>query len=275
MPNPMGPSRIIQVKDAPLPTPSPWDSDPPGVYRCPRCALASPAERRCERCGLTLVVKTVRRRPLTANFANLLVVLIGRGPLLLAIGMLYRPSDAPLINPWTIWLILQLPLFWLCAGGLFLRWRAAWYGAFALSLIDLVAEIALQLIMRGNPLLPIAAILADLMVMGFLLTVFDEIRVEWKRIAFPADHALPPAATGAYNAGVAYSKGQLWYFAARMWQRAVALQHVEPRYRRALGLAYLRLHEPAAAASELRATLWLDPDDAQARELLGLSEGKR
>lgn len=260
-------SRIIRISDAPLPTPDPWAGDEPGAYRCPTCATLDPGESRCRRCGKALTVKTARRKPLTANMANLCVVLIGRGPMLLAIGFLYRAPDTPLLNPWIIWLVAQMPLFWLCAAGMVMRWRWGWYLAFALSLIDLLAEVGFQLVLGGSPVLPIAAVLTNLMILGFLLTVFDELRVEWLRIGLPEEANLPRTGVAAYNAGVEYSRAGHWYFAARMWQRAAAVEHHEGRYRRALGLAYMRLKELDAATAELAAAHQLMPDDQQTRNL--------
>lgn len=261
-------SRIIQIADAPLPTPDPWADDPPGRARCPKCALPEPGEARCRRCGERLRRQVRRRKPITVNLANLLVILIGRGPLLLAISFLYRPNDAPLVTPWTIALVLQAPILWAAAAGLALRWRWTWFLTLATLLIDLPIEVGFQIVLRGNPVLPIAAILSDLMVIGMLLTVYDEVRIDTAHIGMPPEHALPKTAQESYNLGVEYSQMGQWYFAARLWQRAVALQHVEGRYRRALGTAYLRLGERAAATSELQAARWLMPDDEQTKQLI-------
>jgi tetratricopeptide (TPR) repeat protein len=135
-------------------------------------------------------------------------------------------------------------------------------------LIDLPLEIALQLMLQSSPVLLVAATLTDLMVIGMLLTVYDEVRIDTAAFGLPPDHALPKTAQGAYNLGVEYSQVGHWYFAAQLWQRAVALQHVEGRYRRALGTAYLRLGEVAAAKGEIHAARWLMPDDEQTSKLL-------
>ncbi|MEI7771117.1 MAG: hypothetical protein WCI67_14080 [Chloroflexales bacterium] len=268
--------RIIHIGDAPLPTPDPWADDPPGAARCPACALTEPGTDRCRRCGERLRRQVRKRKPITANLAILLVIIVGRGPMLLAIEFLYRPLDAPLLTPWTILLAAQVPLSWLLAGGLALLWRWTWFAVIALFLIDLPMQVALQVIESGNPVLPVAAILADLMVVGMLLTVYDEVRIDTAAIGMPPDHALPKTAQGAYNLGAEYSQLGQWYFAARLWQRAVALQHVEGRYRRALGTAYLRLGERAAAEREIQAARWLMPDDEQTARLIAtLAEATR
>lgn len=268
--------RIIQITDAPLPTPDPWADDLPGAVRCPACALADPGKDRCRSCGEHLRRQVRKRKPITADLAILLIITLGRGPMLLAIGFLYRPLDAPLLNSWMIILAAQVPLMWLCAGGLALRWRWVWFASIALFMIDLPLEIALQITQPGNPVLPVAAILTDLMVVGMLLNVYDEVRIDTATIGMPPDHALPKTAQGAYNLGVEYSQMGQWYFAARLWQRAVALQHTEGRYRRALGSAYLRLGQRATAERELQAARWLMPDDVQtARLLAALAETAR
>lgn len=268
-------SRITRVTDAPPPSPDPWPAEGPEAYRCPACALLDPGPRICRRCRATMVVRVNRRRPLTANIVNLLVVLVGRGPLLLAVALIYREAEAPLLTPWTLWLGAQIPLAWLTAAGLALRGRWAWFLAALLCVADLPAMVGLQLALGGSPVLPLAVVLTDLMVLGFLLTVYDEVRVDEALIDRPAPHAMPPTAMAAFNAGVEVSRVGHWYLAARLWQRAVALEHHEGRYRRALGLAYLRLGELAAAASELAAARALLPDDPQTAELLALLERRR
>lgn len=259
---------ITRIADAPPPSPDPWAGDPPGALRCPACALRDPGEPRCRGCGKRTAVKTARRRPMTATMANLLVVVLGRAPLLLAVGLLYRPEGAPLLGPATVWLGLQLPLLWVAAGALTMRWRWAWYLAFAVCAADLPAQLALQLLSRGSVALAVAAVVTDLMVMGFLLTVYDEVRVETAPLRLPDEANMPRTALGAYNAGVAYSQAGLWFFSARMWQRAVAQGSHEGRYRRALGMAYLRLREYAAAATELEAARALMPGDEQTAQLI-------
>lgn len=259
--------RIIQIGDAPLPTPDPWAGDG-SPRRCPACALPDPGDARCRRCKAALITRVDRRRPLTANLLNLCVVLFGKGPMLLAVGFLYRPEGAPLLSPWTLWLAGQIPLLLLAAAGLALRWRWAWYLAMALALVDLLAAVGFQLRLGGSPVLPIAALLTDLMIMGLLLTVFDSVRVDYAPLGLPPDEALPRTALDAYNAGAAYSKAGHWYLAARLWQRAAALEHHEGRYRRALGLAYLRLRELPAAEAELAAARTLLPDDPQTAQLI-------
>jgi hypothetical protein len=106
------------------------------------------------------------------------------------------------------------------------------------------------------------------MVMGFLLTIYDEVRVDMAWLRLPEEANMPHTPMGAYNAGVEYSQAGLWFFTARMWQRAVAGASHEGRYRRALGTAYLRLREYEAAASELAAARALMPDDEQTAQLI-------
>lgn len=259
--------RIIEIRSAPLPTPDPWAGDGPDRRRCPACALLEPGAERCRRCKVRLVTRVDRRRPMTANLLNLCVILLGKGPMLLAIGFLYRAAEAPLVTPWTIWLVAQIPLLALAAAGLAMRWRWPWYLALALAGIDLLAAVGFQLAMGGSPVLPIAAVLANLMILGLLLTVFDEVRVDYGPIDMPPADTLPRTALDSYNAGVSYSNAGFWYLAARLWQRAVALEHHEGRYRRALGLAYMRLRELAAAEAELAAAAALMPDDSQTMQL--------
>jgi hypothetical protein len=259
---------ITRITDAPPPSPNPWADDPPNTRRCPACALPDPGEPRCRRCGKAVVVKTARRRPMTANMANLLVVLIGRAPMLLAIGFLYRPEGTPLLSPVMIWLGLQLPLLWLAAAALTMRWRWAWYLAFLICGVDLLAQVVLQLLTGGSIVLTIAAVVTDLMVMGFLLTIYDEVRVDMALLSLPEEANMPRTPLGAYNAGVEYSQAGLWFFTARMWQRAVAQGSHEGRYRRALGMAYLRLREYEAAANELEAARILMPGDDQTTQLI-------
>jgi tetratricopeptide (TPR) repeat protein len=261
---------MIRITDAPLPTPDPWAADT--AERCPYCAAPNPGDQRCRSCGKPLVVRTRRKRPLTATMANLLVLLVGRGPLLLIIALLYRLSDAPLLTPWTLLIAAITALLWLSAAGLLFRLPVAWYAALILALGDTIAAVGLQIAVPTHPVVPIALIASDLMVLGLLLLVFDEVRLETLRLALPEAANLPHSAMGAYEAGVAYSKAELWYFAARMWQRAVQFEHHEGRYRRALGLTYLRLKQYPAARSELQAAQTLMPDDAQTRELLRLAE---
>lgn len=259
---------ITRITDAPLPSPDPWAADMPGARRCPACALRDPQEPRCQRCGKAVAVKTARRRPMTANMANLLVVLLGRAPMLLAIGFLYRPEGVPLLSPVMIWLGAQLPLLWLATAALTLRWRWAWYLAFVVCALDLPAQVVLQLLYGGSIVLTIAAVVTDLMVLGFLLTIYDEVRVDMALLALPEEANMPRTPLGAYNAGVEYSQAGLWFFAARMWQRAVAQGGHEGRYRRALGTAYLRLREYDAAANELEAARVLLPGDEQTAQLI-------
>ncbi len=261
---------IIHIADAPLPSPDPWADDSPGASRCPACALAEPGRNRCRRCGEHLRRQVRTRKPITVELTILLVIIIGRGPMILATEFLYRPPDAPLLSLWTIILAAQVPLWVICAGGLALRWRWVWFATITLFLIDLPLEIILQITQRGNLVLPVAAILTDIMVVGMLLNVYDEVRIDTASIGMPPEHALPKTAQGFYNLGVEYSQVGQWYFAARLWQRAVALQHAEGRYRRALGTAYLRLGERAAAEHELHAARWLMPDDAQTAQLLAV-----
>lgn len=260
--------RITHIADAPLPTPDPWEDDPPGASRCPACALAEPGRDRCRRCGERLRQQVRIRKPITVELIVLLVIIIGRGPIILVIAFLYMAPDTSLLNIWTIILVAQLPLWWICAGGLALRWRWVWFTTIILFLLDLPLEIALQITQRGNPVLPVSVILTDIMVVGMLINVYDEVRIDTAVIGMLPDHALPKTAQGAYNLGVEYSQAGQWYFAARLWQRAVALQHVEGHYRRALGMAYLRLGERAAAEHELRSAHWLMPDDTQTMHLL-------
>jgi tetratricopeptide (TPR) repeat protein len=188
--------------------------------------------------------------------------------MLLAIAGLFRNFDEPLLNPLTIYLLLTLPVAGILGGLLFFRITWAWYGAMVFSAVDLIVHLAFQLLTPRHPMLPIAGIVTDLMIMGLLLTVFDEVRKETLAVDMLPDHALPKTPLDLYNRGVEYSHKHLWYLAARMWQRAVALGNHEARYRRALGLAYLRLNEHAAAEAELRAALKLEPDDPRAKELL-------
>lgn len=255
-------------EDAPFPTPDPWAADAPERRRCTWCGLPEPGAERCRRCGKPLVIAVRTRRPRSLNLVNLFVVLLGRGPLTLAIAGLYNGADIPLINPWTIYLAAATPLFWLLAFGLLLRWRWVWYTTVALALADLLAQIGLQLVFQFNPVVPLAAIVSDLIVLGLLLTTYDEVRIENAPIDLPPRHAMPKTPIDAFNAGVALSRQGQWYLAARMWQRAVALKHSEFTYRRALGMAYLRLKELPAAEAELQAAARIQPDDAQTRQLL-------
>ncbi|MFV9506105.1 MAG: hypothetical protein AB4911_16260 [Oscillochloridaceae bacterium umkhey_bin13] len=254
---------IIQIRNAPLPTPDPWANDPEDHYRCPSCGLIDPGRPRCRRCKTTLVRRFRRRQAMTANLVNLCVILFGKGPLLLAIGFLYREPDGPWITPWTIWLTLQIPLLILAAALLAFRFRAGWYLALIMALIQLIAAIGLQLMLGGNPVLPVAAILASLMITGLLLNVYDEVRLDEALVDLPPEHRWPHLPADLYNLGASYSKQGLWYLAARFWQRTVALEHSEGRYRRALALAYAQLHEYAAARAELAAAQALLPDDPQ------------
>jgi tetratricopeptide (TPR) repeat protein len=208
---------------------------------------------------------------MSAYLANLLVILLGRGPMLLIIAVLYRDEALPFINAWTLWMGGALPLLWLAGIGLAVRMPSAWYAAFALGLLDVIAALVLQLLFPAHPAIPIAMLLINLMILGMLLFTFDEVRYEYRQISLPEHANLPQSAMGAYDAGVAYSKAGLWYFAARMWQRAVQYEHHEGRYRRALGLAYVHLKQYAAAQNELRAALALLPDDAQAQAILQLA----
>jgi hypothetical protein len=265
------PSRIINIADAPLPTPDPWAADGPWAQRCPACALFEPGEQRCRRCKTRLAFQRKSQVHFSANLANLCVVLIGCRPMLLIIGALFRNPNEPLINPFLIYLAITLPVAALLGGLLFFRITWAWYGALVFSITDMIAQLTFQLLVPRPPVVPIAGFAADLIITGLLLTVFDEVRKETLLVAMPPDHALPKTPLDLYNRGVEYSHKHLWYLAARMWQRAVALANHEARYRRALGLAYLRLNEHTAAEAELRASLVLEPHDQRAQELLEMA----
>ncbi len=272
MPDPPSQPHVSFTRTAPLPTPSPWAADAPVTHRCPFCAATDPGERVCRRCGQKLVVKTRKRRPHSVTLMNLFVVLFGRGPLALAVLALYRNEADPLITPWSIYLTATLPLIGLIAGGLWMRWRWAWFAGAAFALVDLLAQIGLQLAFRFHAVIPLTSVLIDLIVLGLLLLVYDEVRIDIEPITLPPEHALPKTAIEAFNVGAGFSKAGQWYLAAQMWRRAVALHHSEARYRRALGLAYLHLRERAAAVAELRAALDINPDDQQARQLLQAAE---
>ncbi len=261
---------ITTTHDAPLPSPDPWASDAPDLRRCPFCAAPDPGNRRCRQCRAVIVVKVRTRKPRSVNLVNLFVVTLGRGPLILAVTFLFRSAEDDLLSPWMIFNAAVVPLLWLMAAGLILRWRWAWFLTMGFCLIDLLVQVGLQLVYPQHVLLPLAAIINDLMMIGMLLTVYDEVRIEFQPIDLPPRHDLPKTAIDAFNRGVAYSQRNQWYLAARMWQRAVALRHYELTYRRALGLAYLRLKELTAAAAELQAASQLHPSDAQTRELLDL-----
>ncbi|EFO80610.1 hypothetical protein OSCT_1550 [Oscillochloris trichoides DG-6] len=261
--------RIIQITDAPLPSPDPWAADPVGTQRCPACALVDPGKDRCRRCKEPLTRQIRQRKPITANMANLLVMLTGRGPLLIIIAAVYPPDGMGIINPWSILLTLEAAIYVGCGIGMaMLRWRWTWFMTMAVMLLDSIIQIVFQFIFQGNALVPVAAIISNFMVLGMMLIVYDEVRIDTAIIGMPPDHALPKTPQGSYNLGVEYSKLGQWYFAARLWQRAVALEHSEGRYRRALGTAYLHLGEHAAAHQELQAAHWLMPDDEQTRKLM-------
>lgn len=262
------PDRILQIRDAPLPTPDPWAADTEDLWRCPACSLANPGSPRCRGCRTTLVRYVRRPRPMTANLINLCIILLGQGPLLIAIGVLYREPGGPWITPWMIWLALQIPLLVLAAALLSMRLRAGWFLAAGLALSQLILAVVLQLLFNGHPAVPIASILGGLMLLGLLLNVYDEVRLDEVRIDLPPEHAWPGLPADLYNLGASYSKDGFWYMAARLWQRAVALEPSEGRYRRALALAYARLHLLEPARAELAAAQILLPDDPQ---VLGLA----
>lgn len=262
------PDHILQIRDAPLPTPNPWAADPEDRWRCPACGLADPGAPRCRRCRTRLVRYVRRVRPMTTNLLNLCIILLGQGPLLIAVGVLYREPGGPFITPWTIWLALQIPFLMLAAVLLSLRLRAGWFLAACLALSQLILAVLLQLLFSGHAATPIAAILGGLMLLGLLLNVYDEVRLEELRIDLPPEHAWPGLPADLYNLGANYSNDGFWYMAARLWQRAVALEPSEGRYRRALALAYARLHLIEPARAELAAAQILLPDDPQ---VLGLA----
>ncbi len=267
--------RIIQITDAPLPSPDPWATDPVGTQRCPACALVDPGRDRCRRCKEPLTRKIRQRKPITSNMANLLVMLTGRGPLLIIIAATYPPEGMGIVNPWSMLLTLEAAIYVGCGIGMaILRWRWTWFMTLAVMLLDSAIQIIFQYLFNANPLVPITAIISNFMVLGMLLIIYDEVRIDTARIGMPPEHALPKNAQGAYNLGVEYSKMGQWYFAARLWQRAVALEHSEGRYRRALGSAYLHLGEREAATHEIQAAHWLMPDDEQTHKLMQILQAK-
>lgn len=100
------------------------------------------------------------------------------------------------------------------------------------------------------------------------MNVSDQVLGERRRLGLPSALQLPTSAAGFFNAGIDYGKQKLWYFAARMFQRAVAYEHMNAGYRRALGAAYIELGEFPAAEVELQAAAQLDPTDEITKELM-------
>ncbi len=202
--------------------------------------------------------------------ANLFVVALGRGPLLLATTFLFEYTSGSLISPLTIYLVLSNMLLAAMATGLLLRLQWAWYGLLAVTLADIITQIGLRLLLDTQLALFIAGLLSALIILTMTMTVSNEVEITEERIALPPQQIWPKRAVDAFNHGAGYAEAGQWYLAARLWQQAVGMAPHEWRYRRALGNAYMHLRKYASADAELRAAAVLNPDDEQTRRMLQL-----
>lgn len=263
-------NRITRMENVPFPSPDPWANDPPGLPRCPYCAKSRPGEVVCRRCGKPLKVYVRSSKPLSATMINLVGILFSRGPMALGILVIYKELGPHIYMPWTYGVVALLPLFMATCGGLVLRWRWMWYLAVILCGGDFLWQIGVAIFAPPGPLFTAISCMFDFICLGMLFMVYDEIKITPTPIEYPPDDALPRVSADAFRKGLDYSKCDQWYFAARMWQRAVSLAHQEAQYRRLLGIAYLRLHKLDVAERELNAAATINPSDPETQRALAL-----
>ncbi len=256
----------------PLPTPDPWASDDPGVPHCPYCGQAEPGARRCIGCGEVLVALQEDRRFRQALSAAL-AVLVFRGLMLVVLVLFVLDGGGRLADPISRYQLVLAGLIAVVGLGVWLRQRWAVRAGVLVGIADALLPLALTVIGRadltGRANL-VAALVVGALVVNTLILLDDRWGRAWGRLALPPDELWPKNPRELHNLAVACSRGEQWFFAARIWQRAVALHHHELQLRRGLGLAYLHLKQWDAAAHELRAAQIIDSANSQTAALVAL-----
>lgn len=266
---------------------------------CIACARpTTEADRKCPHCGQNLIIKV--RRSLHSESLKLGQLLLG---IHMALGLV--PLLGPLLSwgqasggravfeslaglrgadlllaDFTRWsaalarnLVIafggRLAVFGLLLLGLSQRW--AW--AFYLTLLALVADLALNVFMLANSYVGwvpgIVNVVVALILLYLIGMSYQEFSVIAQRLYNQPDSDVRTA--GAYfQRGREYAKLGLWALAVAQWRKAVGLAPKETLYYKELGLGYARIRRYGRSLRVLEEAARQAPGDRQIPEILTL-----
>jgi tetratricopeptide (TPR) repeat protein len=286
---------------SPVETPSPSTSEleaPPPAYQVAAPPASPPPAAIPPVAAATPLVRYERQRKREKRSGPLIIVSIGwilYGLIILLVAALLLISLAYFSSriPETSTLLNGLPkdqqeefrsafrvgapllgMFFLVWGGLYIalavgflkRIKIAWYASFVVAFITLGFSVFAFIVNRGNISLCDVFILIAMMVLTFLARddfAMEEVIVQEKRAEYGADSPLQH-----YQRGLEYAKEKKLDMAIQEWEKAVALDPANLRFRNALALALAGSDQHSRAIVILEEALKAFPGDRETKSNL-------
>ncbi len=283
-------------------TPADLDDRLDDPFQCAFCGrLTAEADKVCAHCGRSLHVRAPRAEmsEFLRSALFLLSLAAALGALEMAVPVLAQIALQPQSRGF-FEMLLKIPGLVLLAGdfmqprwtpalaqtllvglgvrcgvlaclllGLFQRWRAVYYPAFGVLIIDLGWSV---FALSQGYLGVVLCLLSGLLSLGTLVLLGGadrEFAVVWERRWTRPD---PQAHSAAdfYRRGVAYSQAGLWALAVAQWRKAVGLAPQNAHYYKDLGIGLAQIEHFDRGLRMLAEAQRQAPDDAQIPQIIAV-----